>query len=273
MSGVRADVRLVELGLAPSREKARTLIMAGEVFIDTLRIDKPGTAVPEDALLTVKEQAIPFVSRGGLKLDKAVRKYGLDFTDMVTMDVGASTGGFTDCMLQNGAVKVYAVDVGYGQLAWSLRTDERVVNMERTNIRNVKPEDLSEPVAFFSVDVSFISLKHIFPVADAITTPDAVGVCLVKPQFEAGREKVGKKGVVREPATHREVLEMAQGYAMANHFTPAGLDFSPIKGPEGNIEFLMYVQHCENPQPLPESLIEQTVAKAHETLDKAPNLH
>lgn len=273
MSGVRADVRLVELGLAPSREKARTLIMAGEVFIDTLRIDKPGTAVPEDALLTVKEQAIPFVSRGGLKLDKAVRKYGLDFTDMVTMDVGASTGGFTDCMLQNGAVKVYAVDVGYGQLAWSLRTDERVVNMERTNIRNVKPEDLSEPVAFFSVDVSFISLKHIFPVADAITTPDAVGVCLVKPQFEAGREKVGKKGVVREPATHREVLEMAQGYAMANHFTPAGLDFSPIKGPEGNIEFLMYVQHCENPQPLPEGLIEQTVAKAHETLDKAPNLH
>ena len=189
------------------------------------------------------------------------------------MDIGASTGGFTDCMLQNGAVKVYAVDVGYGQLAWSLRTDERVVNMERTNIRNVKPEDLSEPVAFFSVDVSFISLKHIFPVADAITTPDAVGVCLVKPQFEAGREKVGKKGVVREPATHREVLEMAQGYAMANHFTPAGLDFSPIKGPEGNIEFLMYVQHCENPQPLPESLIEQTVAKAHETLDKAPNLH
>ena len=189
------------------------------------------------------------------------------------MDVGASTGGFTDCMLQNGAVKVYAVDVGYGQLAWSLRTDERVVNMERTNIRNVKPEDLSEPVAFFSVDVSFISLKHIFPVADAITTPDAVGVCLVKPQFEAGREKVGKKGVVREPATHREVLEMAQGYAMANHFTPAGLDFSPIKGPEGNIEFLMYVQHCENPQPLPEGLIEQTVAKAHETLDKAPNLH
>ena len=145
--------------------------------------------------------------------------------------------------------------------------------MERTNIRNVKPENLSELVAFFSVDVSFISLKHIFPVADAITTPDAVGVCLVKPQFEAGREKVGKKGVVREPATHREVLEMAQGYAMANHFTPAGLDFSPIKGPEGNIEFLMYVQHSENPQPLPDGLIEQTVAKAHETLDKAPNLH
>ena len=151
------------------------------------------------------------------------------------MDIGASTGGFTDCMLQNGAVKVYAVDVGYGQLAWSLRTDERVINMERTNIRNVKPEDLSEPVAFFSVDVSFISLKHIFPVADAICTPEAVGVCLVKPQFEAGREKVGKKGVVRDPATHREVLKMAEGYAMANHFTPAGLDFSPIKDPRATL--------------------------------------
>ena len=153
MSGVRADVRLVELGLAPSREKARTLIMAGEVFIDTLRIDKPGTAVPEDALLTVKEQAIPFVSRGGLKLDKAVRKYGLDFTDMVTMDVGASTGGFTDCMLQNGAVKVYSVDVGYGQFAWKLRQDPRVINLERTNIRYVTREQVAEEIDFFSVDV------------------------------------------------------------------------------------------------------------------------
>ena len=191
----------------------------------------------------------------------------------VCMDIGASTGGFTDCMLQNGAVKVYAVDVGYGQLAWSLRTDERVVNMERTNIRNVKLEDLSEPVAFFSVDVSFISLKHIFPVADTICTPEAVGVCLVKPQFEAGREKVGKKGVVRDPATHREVLKMAEGYAMANHFTPAGLDFSPIKGPEGNIEYLLYVQHCETPQPLPDGLIEKVVAASHETLDKTPNHH
>ena len=176
-------------------------------------------------------------------------------------------------MLQNGAVKVYAVDVGYGQLAWSLRTDERVINMERTNIRNVKPEDLSEPVAFFSVDVSFISLKHIFPVTDTICTPEAVGVCLVKPQFEAGREKVGKKGVVRDPATHREVLKMAEGYAMANHFTPAGLDFSPIKGPEGNIEYLLYVQHCETPQPLPDGLIEKVVAASHETLDKTPNHH
>ena len=270
---IRLDQYLVQNGLVQSRERAKALIMAGVVFVNQQKVDKAGEMIKEDAVVEVRGHDIGYVSRGGLKLEKAMKCFPLTPNGKVCMDIGASTGGFTDCMLQNGAVKVYAVDVGYGQLAWSLRTDERVVNMERTNIRNVKPEDLSEPVAFFSVDVSFISLKHIFPVADAITTPDAVGVCLVKPQFEAGREKVGKKGVVREPATHREVLEMAQGYAMANHFTPAGLDFSPIKGPEGNIEFLMYVQHCENPQPLPESLIEQTVAKAHETLDKAPNLH
>lgn len=269
----RLDILIVNKGLATSREKAKAIIMSGIVYVDGQKEDKAGSMFEETANIEVRGATLKYVSRGGLKLEKAMTHFGVELKDKICMDVGSSTGGFTDCMLQNGAVKVYAVDVGYGQLAWSLRTDERVVNMERTNIRNVKPEDLSEPVAFFSVDVSFISLKHIFPVADAITTPDAVGVCLVKPQFEAGREKVGKKGVVREPATHREVLEMAQGYAMANHFTPAGLDFSPIKGPEGNIEFLMYVQHCENPQPLPEGLIEQTVAKAHETLDKAPNLH
>ena len=270
---VRLDALLVQRGLVESRDKAKAVIMGGHVILEGDREDKPGRMVSLDARVELRGYEKKYVSRGGYKLEKALLEFGIDLQGALCIDAGASTGGFTDCMLQNGAVKVYAVDVGYGQLAWSLRTDERVVNMERTNIRNVKPEDLSEPVAFFSVDVSFISLKHIFPVADAITTPDAVGVCLVKPQFEAGREKVGKKGVVREPATHREVLEMAQGYAMANHFTPAGLDFSPIKGPEGNIEFLMYVQHCENPQPLPESLIEQTVAKAHETLDKAPNLH
>ena len=163
----------------------------------------------------------------------------------VCMDIGASTGGFTDCMLQNGAVKVYAVDVGYGQLAWSLRTDERVVNMERTNIRNVTLDQLAEPIEFFSVDVSFISLHHIFPVAQAITTPDAMGVCLVKPQFEAGREKVGKNGVVRDPATHREVLHNAMGYAAANGFKVCGLDFSPVKGPEGNIEYLLHIRKPE----------------------------
>lgn len=270
---IRLDQYLCQNGYAQSRERAKALIMSGIVFVNEQKVDKAGEMIAEDAKVEVRGHDIGYVSRGGLKLEKAMQVFPMRPDGKVCMDIGASTGGFTDCMLKNGAVKVYAVDVGYGQLAWSLRTDERVVNMERTNIRNVTPDMLGDEIAFFSVDVSFISLKHIFPVADAICTPDAVGVCLVKPQFEAGREKVGKKGVVREPATHAEVLHMAQGYAMANHFTPAGLDFSPIKGPEGNIEFLMYVQHSQEPRPLPEGLIEQTVANAHAALDKAPNLH
>ena len=270
---IRLDQYLCQNGYAQSRERAKALIMSGIVFVNEQKVDKAGEMIAEDAKVEVRGHDIGYVSRGGLKLEKAMQVFPMRPDGKVCMDIGASTGGFTDCMLKNGAVKVYAVDVGYGQLAWSLRTDERVVNMERTNIRNVTPDMLGYKIAFFSVDFSFISLKHIFPVADTICTPDAVGVCLVKPQFEAGREKVGKKGVVREPATHAEVLHMAQGYAMANHFTPAGLDFSPIKGPEGNIEFLMYVQHSQNPQPLPEGLIEQTVANAHAALDKAPNLH
>ena len=270
---IRLDQYLCQNGYAQSRERAKALIMSGIVFVNEQKVDKAGEMIAEDAKVEVRGHDIGYVSRGGLKLEKAMQVFPMRPDGKVCMDIGASTGGFTDCMLKNGAVKVYAVDVGYGQLAWSLRTDERVVNMERTNIRNVTPDMLGDKIADFSVDVSFISLKHIFPVADTICTPDAVGVCLVKPQFEAGREKVGKKGVVREPATHAEVLHMAQGYAMANHFTPAGLDFSPIKGPEGNIEFLMYVQHSQDPQPLPEGLIEQTVANAHAALDKAPNLH
>ena len=269
----RLDILLVERGLQESRQRAQAAIMSGLVFVNGQRVDKPGTSISNEAAIEIRGNPMKYVSRGGLKLEKAMASFPIALEGCTCADIGASTGGFTDCMLQNGAAKVYAVDVGYGQLAWSLRTDERVVNMERTNIRNVTPDMLGDKIAFFSVDVSFISLKHIFPVADTICTPDAVGVCLVKPQFEAGREKVGKKGVVREPATHAEVLHMAQGYAMANHFTPAGLDFSPIKGPEGNIEFLMYVQHSQDPQPLPEGLIEQTVANAHAALDKAPNLH
>lgn len=270
---IRLDQYLCQNGLAQSRERAKALIMSGIVFVDEQKADKAGEMIAEDAKVEVRGHDIGYVSRGGLKLEKAMRVFPMRPEGKVCMDIGASTGGFTDCMLQNGAVKVYAVDVGYGQLAWKLRTDSRVVNMERTNIRHVTPGDLAEPVAFFSVDVSFISLKHIFPVADAVCTPQAVGVCLVKPQFEAGREKVGKKGVVRDPATHREVLYAAVGYANANHFTAAGLDFSPIKGPEGNIEFLLYVRHSDAPQPLPEGLIETTVAAAHDALDKAPNLH
>ena len=213
---IRLDQYLVQNGLVQSRERAKALIMAGVVFVNQQKVDKAGEMIKEDAVVEVRGHDIGYVSRGGLKLEKAMQVFPMRPDGKVCMDIGASTGGFTDCMLQNGAVKVYAVDVGYGQLAWSLRTDERVVNMERTNIRNVKPEDLSEPVAFFSVDVSFISLKHIFPVADTICTPEAVGVCLVKPQFEAGREKVGKKGVVRDPATHREVLKMAEGLYRIN---------------------------------------------------------
>ena len=209
-----------------------------------------------------------YVSRGGLKLEKAMTHFDISLEGRVCMDVGASTGGFTDCMLQNGAVKVYSVDVGHGQLDWKLRNDPRVVCMERTNIRYVTPEDLAEPIEFFSVDVSFISLHHIFPVAQAITTPDAMGVCLVKPQFEAGREKVGKNGVVRDPATHCEVLHNAMGYAAANGFVVRGLDFSPVKGPEGNIEYLMFVQKSEQPGVLDDSVAEQVVAASHSSLDK-----
>ena len=264
----RLDVPLTERGLAESRQKAQAVIMAGHVFVAGQRVDKPGTAVLSDAPIEVRGHALPYVSRGGLKLEKAMKCFPLTPNGKVCMDIGASTGGFTDCMLQNGAVKVYAVDVGYGQLAWSLRTDARVVNMERTNIRYVTPEDLAEPIEFFSVDVSFISLHHIFPVAQRITTPDAMGVCLVKPQFEAGREKVGKNGVVRDPAVHREVLHNAMSYAAENGFVVRGLDYSPVKGPEGNIEYLMFVQKSDQPAVLDDEAAAQVVAASHTTLDR-----
>lgn len=264
----RLDLLLVERGLEQTRQRAQAMIMSGLVFVDGQRVDKAGTAVPNDAQIEVRGNTLRYVSRGGLKLEKAMTTFGLKLDGCICADIGASTGGFTDCMLQNGAVKVYAVDVGYGQLAWSLRTDERVVNMERTNIRNVTLDQLAEPIEFFSVDVSFISLHHIFPVAQAITTPDAMGVCLVKPQFEAGREKVGKNGVVRDPATHREVLHNAMGYAAANGFKVCGLDFSPVKGPEGNIEYLMFVQKSDEPGALDDSVAEQVVASSHSTLDR-----
>ena len=224
--------------------------------------------ISPDAKVEVRGHDIGYVSRGGLKLEKAMRAFPLTPNGKVCMDIGASTGGFTDCMLQNGARKVYAVDVGYGQLAWKLRTDERVINMERTNIRNVTLDMLEEPVEFFSVDVSFISLKHIFPVAQAVTADQATGVCLVKPQFEAGREKVGKKGVVREPETHKEVILQAAGYAAVNGFSVLGLDYSPIKGPEGNIEFLLFVEKAKDePLLLQEELADQVVSAAHGALD------
>ena len=242
--------------------------MSGIVFVNEQKADKAGEMISPDAKVEVRGHDIGYVSRGGLKLEKAMRAFPLTPNGKVCMDIGASTGGFTDCMLQNGARKVYAVDVGYGQLAWKLRTDERVINMERTNIRNVTLDMLEEPVEFFSVDVSFISLKHIFPVAQAVTADHATGVCLVKPQFEAGREKVGKKGVVREPETHKEVILQAAGYAAVNGFSVLGLDYSPIKGPEGNIEFLLFVEKAKDePVLLQEELADQVVSAAHGAMD------
>jgi 23S rRNA (cytidine1920-2'-O)/16S rRNA (cytidine1409-2'-O)-methyltransferase len=265
---IRLDQYLVQNGLIQSRERAKAMIMAGVIYVNEQKVDKAGEMIAPDAKVEVRGHDIGYVSRGGLKLEKAMQVFPLTPEGKVCMDIGASTGGFTDCMLQNGAQKVYAVDVGYGQLAWSLRTDARVVNMERTNIRKVTPEQLAEPIEFFSVDVSFISLSHIFPVAQAITVPGATGVCLVKPQFEAGREKVGKHGVVREPATHREVIISAMGYAVENGFAVRGLDFSPVKGPEGNIEYLMFVEKSSAPQPLPETAAAAVVEASHAALDK-----
>lgn len=268
MSVVRADIRLVELGLAQSREKARSLIMAGEVYLDTARVDKPGASVPEDCVLTVKEQAIPFVSRGGLKLDKAIRKYSLSLQDKVAMDIGASTGGFTDCMLQNGAAKVYAIDVGYGQLDWKLRNDPRVVVMERTNARNMEPGWFEEQPEFASIDVSFISVKLILPGMYASLKDGSKAVVLVKPQFEAGRGKVGKNGVVREKETHRQVVEETALFAQSLGFCVEQVDFSPITGPKGNIEFLLVLSKGEEKeQKSITDWVKNVVDSAHAELD------
>ena len=238
----RLDVLLVERGLAESREKAKAIIMSGNVFVDGQREDKAGASFPEKAVIEVKGSPLKYVSRGGLKLEKAMSHFDIDLTGKVCMDVGSSTGGFTDCMLQNGAAKVYAVDVGSGQLAWKLRQDERVICMEKTNIRYVTPEDIGEPVDFSSIDVSFISLtKVLVPIRDYLKADGQI-VALIKPQFEAGREKVGKKGVVREKSTHREVIRKVMDFAQGIGFDLCALDFSPIKGPEGNIEYLIHLK-------------------------------
>lgn len=239
MSGKsRLDVLLVERGLQESRQKAQAVIMSGVVFVDGRRVDKPGTAVPNDAAVEVRGQPLPYVSRGGLKLEKAMDTFPLVLQDAVCGDIGASTGGFTDCMLQHGAAKVYAVDVGYGQLAWKLRQDPRVICLERTNARYLTREQIPEPLDFASVDVSFISLKLILPPLRTLMKSEGRVVCLVKPQFEAGRDKVGKKGVVRDPAVHREVLDRFLEHVRDSGFTLLGLTWSPIRGPEGNIEYL-----------------------------------
>ncbi len=265
-SKMRLDTALVELGLAQSRERAKTLIMSGVVFVDGQKADKPGDMVKAGADIHVKGSGLKYVSRGGLKLEKAVASFQLALGGSICMDIGASTGGFTDCMLQNGAKKVYAVDVGYGQLAWKLRTDERVVNLERTNIRFVTREQVPDEVDFASIDVSFISLSLVLPVAFALLREQGEVVCLVKPQFEAGKGKVGKKGVVREPEIHLEVLQKVAAVAAEIGFALLGADYSPVKGPEGNIEYLYHLKKSDQGDIAPGIDLEALVRQSHENL-------
>lgn len=266
MKKVRLDQLVFDQGLSESRERAKAIIMSGVVYVNGQRADKPGAQVAPDVKIEVRGNTLPYVSRGGFKLEKALKVFPVDPTGLTCIDCGASTGGFTDVLLQNGAAKVYAVDVGYGQLAWSLRTDDRVVNLERTNFRHITEEQVPEPIDFASVDVSFISLKHIFPNLHLLLRPHGQAVCLIKPQFEAGRDKVGKKGVVREAATHLEVVERVIGMAIENGFSVLGLEFSPVKGPEGNIEYLLYVEKSEAPVVAPEVDPAALVGRSHEAL-------
>ncbi len=264
----RLDILLVKKGLAPSREKAKTMIMEGNVFVDNNREDKAGSSFDENAKIEIKGNTLKYVSRGGLKLEKAMTHFGITLDGKVCMDIGASTGGFTDCMLQNGASKVYAVDVGYGQFAWKLRQDERVVCMEKTNIRYVTPEDIADRLDFASVDVSFISLTKVLGPARALLQDDGEMVCLIKPQFEAGREKVGKKGVVRDKAVHEEVIHKVIDFALETGFSILNLEYSPIKGPEGNIEYLVYIRKTEEGSMADTVDIHAVVEAAHGELDK-----
>jgi 23S rRNA (cytidine1920-2'-O)/16S rRNA (cytidine1409-2'-O)-methyltransferase len=242
----RLDVLIHRQGLSASREKASSQIMSGIVYVNGAKVDKPGTKLPINSKIEIRGTALPYVSRGGLKLEKALREFNLKLQDKVAMDIGASTGGFTDCMLQNGATKVYAIDVGYGQLAWSLRTDSRVVCMERTNIRYVTYEAIGEYADFASIDVSFISLKKVLPAVKQLLKENGEIVCLIKPQFEAGREKVGKKGVVRDKQVHMDVIESIVEFCRKEmELAVLGLSYSPIKGPEGNIEYLLYLSLCK----------------------------
>lgn len=266
----RLDVLLVQQGYATSREKAKAIIMAGQVYVDGQKEDKAGSMFKEEAKIEVRGNTLKYVSRGGLKLEKAMSHFAVTLEGKVCMDVGASTGGFTDCMLQNGAVKVYSVDVGHGQLDWKLRNDPRVVCMEKTNIRYVTPEDIEEPVDFSSIDVSFISLTKVLLPVRNLLSQDGQIVCLIKPQFEAGREKVGKKGVVRDPAVHKEVIEKVIVFAKEQYLQPLTLDFSPIKGPEGNIEYLLYLQKKPEGTEMTDGDmdVDAVVGQAHGTLDK-----
>ena len=265
----RLDILLVKRGLVQSRERAKTTIMAGQVLVDGKKIDKAGTMVKEEAEIRLLGNQLPYVSRGGLKLEKAIKEFGVTIAGKVTADIGASTGGFTDCMLQNGAVKVFAIDVGYGQLAWSLRQDERVINMERTNVRNVTPETLGQLVDLASIDVAFISLEKVMPAVSGMMQEKGEVVALIKPQFEAGKEKVGKKGVVIEPAIHLEVIFNVISFVRKMGLVCKALTYSPVKGPEGNIEYLVWLtKDQEQEDNVPDSLVEDVVRSAHTALDK-----
>jgi len=274
----RLDLLLVKRNLAESRERAKAIIMSGNVFVEGQREDKAGSTFSEEVTIEVKGNPLKYVSRGGLKLEKAIPRYGITLEGKICMDVGSSTGGFTDCMLQNGAVKVYSVDVGTNQLAWKLRQDERVISMEKTNIRYLTPDQIKEEIAFASIDVSFISLKKVLlPVRELLADEGEI-VCLIKPQFEAGREKVGKKGVVRDPKIHVEVISQVTEYASSIGFDCLDLDFSPIKGPEGNIEYLLYLRKRIYKEDSKESsvgvlitsqIIAKTVENAHSLLPEA----
>ncbi len=267
MSKERLDVLLVNRGLAESREKAKAIIMSGNVYVEGQKEDKAGSAFAENANIEVRGNTLKYVSRGGLKLEKAMQNFDVTIDGKICMDVGSSTGGFTDCMLQNGAVKVYSVDVGHGQLAWKLRNDKRVVCMEKTNIRYVTPEDVADRIDFSSIDVSFISLTKVLLPVKNLLTEDGQIVCLIKPQFEAGREKVGKHGVVRDKSVHEEVIKMVIDYAISIGFEVLNLEFSPVKGPEGNIEYLLHLQkHIDGIYDNIPFEIKNIVDKAHETL-------
>lgn len=267
MAKIRLDVFMVNKGLTESRERAKALIMAGQVYIDNQKCDKAGMQVDEDETsVEVRGETLRYVSRGGLKLEKAIKEFPITLEGKTAMDIGASTGGFTDCMLQNGAKKVFAVDVGYGQFAWKLRQDERVVNMERTNIRYVKSEDIGEKIDFASIDVSFISLRLVLPVAKELLADDGEIVALIKPQFEAGREQVGKKGVVRDVKVHYEVVKTVLDFARSIDLHVAGLSFSPIKGPEGNIEYLAYLKKSECADIITDEFIKNITDKSHDLL-------
>lgn len=269
MAKIRLDVYLTEHNMTQSRERAKALIMAGQVYVKNQKCDKAGMMINEkETDVEIRGEHLKYVSRGGLKLEKAMNIFPLSLNGKVTMDIGASTGGFTDCMLQNGARKVYAVDVGYGQFAWKLRSDARVVNMERTNIRYVTPEDIEDKIDFASIDVSFISLRLVLPAAYNLLTDDGEIVALIKPQFEAGKEQVGKKGVVRDKNVHYKVIRTVLDFASENGFSVKGLSFSPIKGPEGNIEYLAYLKKDTDTLNLTDDEIRSVVESSHNNLDK-----